>query len=52
MLLSRHRVPDYWIIWPENKTLIAYALDGEDWRMITTVQGSQRAHPIYRRSRR
>ena len=43
LLLSRHRVPHYWIIWPEDKTLIAYALDCEDWRVIATVQGSERA---------
>ena len=32
LLLCRHRVPFYWLIWPEQKTLVAYRLEGEEWR--------------------
>ena len=28
LLLQRHRVPYYWIIWPEDRVLIAHQLDG------------------------
>jgi hypothetical protein len=27
LLLRRHRVPYYWLIWPEDRVLIAHALD-------------------------
>jgi Uma2 family endonuclease len=37
LLLQRHRVPFYWLIWPENRTLMAYQLDGEHYRLIATV---------------
>jgi Uma2 family endonuclease len=35
--LQRHRVPFYWLIWPENRTLMAYQLDGEHYRLIATI---------------
>jgi Uma2 family endonuclease len=37
LLLQRHRVPFYWLIWPESRTLIAYQLDGEHYRVIATI---------------
>lgn len=37
LLLQRHRVPFYWLIWPENRTLIAHQLDGEHYRVIATI---------------
>jgi Uma2 family endonuclease len=37
LLLQRHRVPYYWLIWPEERTLIAHRLDGEGYRVIATV---------------
>ena len=47
-LLKRHRVPFYWLIWPEDRTLVAYALDGGDWREIATLkdQGRGRILPF------
>jgi Uma2 family endonuclease len=43
LLLRRHRVPYYWIIWPENRTLVAHALDGGEWRVIATLRDAERA---------
>jgi Uma2 family endonuclease len=43
LLLRRHRVPWYWIIWPEERTLIAHALDDGDWRVISTLKDEDRA---------
>ena len=43
LLLKRHRVPFYWLIWPEDRTLVAHALDGADWRTIVTLKGQGRA---------
>jgi Uma2 family endonuclease len=37
LLLQGHRVPFYWLIWPESRTLIAYQLDGEHYRVIATI---------------
>jgi hypothetical protein len=37
LLLQRHRVPFYRLIWPESRTLIAYQLDGEHYRVIATI---------------
>ena len=33
-LLQRHHVPHYWIIWPEDRALIAYQLDGDGYRVV------------------
>ncbi len=33
LLLQRARVPYYWILSPEDRTLIAYALDGGSYRL-------------------
>ncbi len=45
LLLQRHRVPFYWLIWPEERTLITYALDGATYRIIAdlTVTGPDAA---------
>jgi Uma2 family endonuclease len=37
LLLQRHRVPFYWLIWPESRTLIAWQLDGGHYRTIASV---------------
>jgi Uma2 family endonuclease len=38
LLLQRHRVPFYWLIWPEDRTLVAYELHGDSYRVIATLQ--------------
>jgi len=43
LLLRRHQVPHYWIIWPEDRALVAYALDGGEWRVMVTLNGAERA---------
>jgi hypothetical protein len=43
LLLKRHRVPCYWLIWPEERVLVAHALDEGDWRTIATLKGRDRA---------
>ncbi len=43
LLLKRHLVPDYWLIWPEARRLIAYRLSDGDWCMIATLEGRGRA---------
>jgi len=45
LLLQRHRVPYYWLIWPGERTLVAYALDGATYRIIAdlTVTGPEAA---------
>jgi len=37
LLLQRHQVPHYWLIWPEDRTLIAWQLDGQSYRVIASV---------------
>jgi Uma2 family endonuclease len=37
LLLQRHRVPFYWLIWPEDRILVAYGLDGDHYRVIATL---------------
>ncbi|WP_295882757.1 Uma2 family endonuclease [uncultured Thiohalocapsa sp.] len=37
LLLQRHRVPYYWLIWPEDRTLVVHALDGEHYRITHTL---------------
>ncbi|MGE5155458.1 MAG: Uma2 family endonuclease [Bdellovibrio bacteriovorus] len=37
LLLQQHRVPYYWLIWPEERTLIVHRLDGEGYRVVATV---------------
>lgn len=43
LLLKRHRVPHYWLIWPEERLLVAHALTDGDWREIARIEGSGRA---------
>jgi Uma2 family endonuclease len=43
LLLKRHHVPYYWIIWPEKRVLEAYLLDEGDWRVIATLKDRDRA---------
>jgi Uma2 family endonuclease len=37
LLLQRHQVPNYWLIWPEDRTLIAWQLDGGSYHVIASV---------------
>jgi Uma2 family endonuclease len=37
LLLQRHRVPYYWLIWPEDRTLVVYALEGDTYRIVATL---------------
>jgi Uma2 family endonuclease len=43
LLLQRHRVPYYWIIWPEDRVLVAHQLDGAGYRVIATLSGEATA---------
>lgn len=31
-------MPFYWLIWPEDKTLVAHQLDGEHYRIVATLK--------------
>ena len=42
LLLKRHRVPYYWLIWPEARTLVAHALRDGEWQTILTLQAPDR----------
>lgn len=37
LLLQRRRVPYYWIIWPEDRVLIAHQLEGANYKVIATI---------------
>lgn len=39
LLLQRHRVPFCWLIWPEDRVLIAHELDGDNYRVVSTISG-------------
>lgn len=43
LLLQRHRVPFYWLIWPEDRVLIAQQLDDDGYRVVKTISGQARA---------
>ena len=43
LLLQRHKVPFYWLIWPEDKVLIAHQLDGDSYRVVKTISGQTKA---------
>jgi Uma2 family endonuclease len=43
LLLRRHRVPFYWIIWPEEGLLVAHELTGGQWRVRATLKEGERA---------
>jgi hypothetical protein len=40
LLLKRHRVPWYWLIWPEARTLVAHAQRDGEWQTILTLQAT------------
>ena len=37
LLLQRHRVPYYWLIWPEDRILVVYEFSGEHYRIVATL---------------
>jgi Uma2 family endonuclease len=43
LLLLRHRVPFYWLIWPEDRVLIAHRLDGDNYRVVATLKDKSTA---------
>ena len=45
MLLQRAEVPNYWVLSPEDKTLIAYALDDGSYRVIDSVECGKNSDP-------
>jgi len=48
LLLQRHRVPFYWIIWPEDRVLIAYRLVSDSYRVIETITEQNHARiPLF-----
>jgi Uma2 family endonuclease len=40
-LYARYRVPYYWIVDPDARTIEAYELAGDGYRLVTTARGSQ-----------
>ena len=48
LLLQRHRVPFYWLTWPEERKLVAHRLDGGVFRVVATLgsQGGARVPPF------
>lgn len=43
LLLQRHGVPFYWLIWPEERKLVAHALEAGSFRVIATLDHRGRA---------
>jgi Uma2 family endonuclease len=43
LLLQHHRVPFYWLIWPEDRSLIAYRLEEGRYHIVATVSGATQA---------
>jgi Uma2 family endonuclease len=43
LLLQRHRVPFYWLIWPEDGALVAHELVGDSYQVIATIQDAIKA---------
>jgi Uma2 family endonuclease len=39
LLLQRRQVPFYWIIWPQDRVLIAYRLEENSYRVVATLAG-------------
>jgi Uma2 family endonuclease len=37
LLLQRQQVSYYWLIWPEERSLVAWQLDGGSYRVIASV---------------
>ncbi len=44
-IYARHKVPAYWIVDPDQETLEVYLLDGDTYRLETTLQG-ETASPV------
>ncbi|MBK5941244.1 Uma2 family endonuclease [Halochromatium roseum] len=42
LLLQRHRVPWFWLIWPEQRTLIAHALEDGGYRVVARLTATDR----------
>ena len=38
LLLQRQRVPWLWLIWPEDRALVAHALDDNNYRVAATLK--------------
>jgi Uma2 family endonuclease len=38
LLLQRHKVPYYWLIWPEDRTLIAHSFEDGHYKVIATLK--------------
>jgi Uma2 family endonuclease len=43
LLLQRHQVPHYWLIWPEEGKLVAHQLEVGRYRVIMTLDQHRRA---------
>jgi len=43
LLLRRHAVPFYWLIWPEDRVLLAHALEAGNYRIVATLKDEPRA---------
>lgn len=43
LLLQRCRAPLYWLIWPEDRSLVAYRLNGEHYQVTATCSEPGRA---------
>ena len=43
LLLQRHKVPYYWLIWPEDRTLIAHTFVDGHYKVIATLKDETRA---------
>jgi len=41
LLLQRHRVPWFWLIWPEARALIAHALEGDGYRAVAMLNATE-----------
>jgi Uma2 family endonuclease len=41
LLLTRHQVPWFWLIWPEERALIAHALEGNAYRVVATLKATE-----------
>jgi Uma2 family endonuclease len=44
LLLQRHGVPFYWLIWPEARRLVAHRLVDGSYQVIATLDHQARAH--------
>ena len=42
LLLQRHHVPFYWLIWPEQQRLVAYRLGGKGYEVVSTLSPADR----------